>query len=85
MKTPQQSHWRRAGVLTVKFEHVSYLFLKFLLLILKRKMFSGMKASDRKYFGQNHMTEFFMKVKIHWEKIINSYCLRKFSSDEVIL
>ena len=31
IKTPEQRHWRCSGVLNVNFEHVSHLFLMFLL------------------------------------------------------
>ena len=33
MKTPKRSHWHHYGVFTVNFEHFSYFFLPFLLLI----------------------------------------------------
>ena len=35
-KTPERLHWRRSGVLTVNFEHISHLVLVFLLLTLNR-------------------------------------------------
>ena len=34
IKTPQRCHWRRSSVYFVNFEHVSHLFLVFLLLTL---------------------------------------------------
>ena len=34
MKTPEQRHWRRAGVFIVNFEHIWHLVLVFLLLTL---------------------------------------------------
>ena len=37
IKTPEQRHWRRSGVFTVNFEHISHLFLLFLSLTLKKK------------------------------------------------
>ena len=36
IKTPERCQWRRSGVFTVKFEHISYLLLVFLLLTLSR-------------------------------------------------
>ena len=41
IKTPERRHWRHTGVFIVKFEHVSYLFLVFLLLALSRQMPAG--------------------------------------------
>ena len=34
--TPEQRHWRRSGVFIINFEHISHLFLVFLLLTLSR-------------------------------------------------
>ena len=42
IKTPEQRYWRCSGVFIVKFEHISHLFLVFLLLIVKKKMLAGM-------------------------------------------
>ena len=36
IKTPERRHWRRTGVFTVNFEHISELALVFLLLTLSR-------------------------------------------------
>ena len=36
IKTPERRHWRRSGVFIVTFEHISRLFLVFLLLTLSR-------------------------------------------------
>ena len=36
IKTPERRHWRRSGVFIVNFEHISYLFLMFLLLTLSK-------------------------------------------------
>ena len=36
IKTPELCHWLRSGVFIVNFEHISHLFLLFLLLTLKR-------------------------------------------------
>ena len=38
IKTLERSHWRRSGVFTVNFEHISHLALVFPLLTLSRKM-----------------------------------------------
>ena len=38
IKTPEWRHWRRSGVFVVNFEHISHLFLVFLLLTLKKWM-----------------------------------------------
>ena len=34
IKTPERRHWRRSGVFTANFEHISHLVLVFLLLTL---------------------------------------------------
>ena len=41
IKTPEQYHWRRSGVFTVNFEHISYLVLVFLLLTLNMQLPAG--------------------------------------------
>ena len=40
-KTPERRHWRRSGVFIVIFEHISHLFLVFLLLILSKYVLAG--------------------------------------------
>ena len=46
IKTPERRHWRRSGVFIVKFEHISHLFLVFLLLTLNMQMPAG-NCKDR--------------------------------------
>ena len=41
IKTPERRHWRRFGVFLVNFEHISHLFLMFLLLTSSRQMQNG--------------------------------------------
>ena len=41
-ETPEQRHWRRSVVFIVNFEHISHLFLVFLLLIWNKKMLAGL-------------------------------------------
>ena len=41
VKTPLQRHWRCSGVFIVKLEHISNLFLSFLLQILNKQIFVG--------------------------------------------
>ena len=41
IKTPEQLQWRRSGVFIVAFEHISHLFLVFLLLTLNKYMLPG--------------------------------------------
>ena len=41
MITPERRRWRRPGVIIVNFEHISHLFLVFLLLNLSRQMPAG--------------------------------------------
>ena len=41
IKILEQRHLRRSGVLIVNFEHISHLFLVFLLLTLNMEMFAG--------------------------------------------
>ena len=36
IKTPERRHWNRSGVFIVNFEHISHLFLLFLLIILNK-------------------------------------------------
>ena len=36
IKTPERHHWRRFGIFSVNFEHISHLVLVFLLLTLSR-------------------------------------------------
>ena len=36
IKTPERRHLRRSGVFMVNFEHISYIFLVFLLLTLNK-------------------------------------------------
>ena len=55
----EQHHWRRSGVFIVNFEHISHLFLLFLLLTLRKLMLAGMpllrildyKFSSEQYLG----------------------------------
>ena len=39
MKTPERRHWRLCGVFSVNLEHISHLFLLFLLLTLNNSMY----------------------------------------------
>ena len=41
IKTPERRYWRRSGVIIVNFEHISHLFLVFLLLTLNKQMLAG--------------------------------------------
>ena len=41
IKTPERRHWRRVGVFIVNNEHISHLFLVFLLLTLNNYMLAG--------------------------------------------
>ena len=36
IKTPERCQWRRSGIFIVNFEHISHIFLVFLLLTLKK-------------------------------------------------
>ena len=36
IKTPERCQWRRSGIFIVNFEHISHIFLVFLLLALNR-------------------------------------------------
>ena len=40
-ETPKRRHLRRSGVFIVNFEHISRLFLNFILLTLNKKMLAG--------------------------------------------
>ena len=42
----KSSHWRRSGVFIVNFEHVSHLFLVFLLLTFNKKMLAGLRFTS---------------------------------------
>ena len=41
MKTPERRYWRRSALFIVNFEHISHLFVVFLLLTLNRLMLAG--------------------------------------------
>ena len=41
MKTPERRQWRGSGIFIVNFEHISHLFLEFLLLTLNKQMLGG--------------------------------------------
>ena len=41
IKTPERRYWRRLATFIVNSEHISHLFLVFLLLTLDKKMFAG--------------------------------------------
>ena len=43
IKTPEQRHWRRSGI--VNFKHISHLVLAFLVLTLSRQMPGGYRTS----------------------------------------
>ena len=43
MKTAERRQWLRSGVFIVVFEHISHLFLVFLLLTLSIYFFAGIK------------------------------------------
>ena len=47
VKTPERRHWHRSGAFIVNFEHISRLFLVFLLLILNVSWFF---TSDTSFF-----------------------------------
>ena len=49
IKTPERSQCRRSGVFIVTFEHISHLFLVFLLLILNKST-----LTRNELFFQNH-------------------------------
>ena len=36
IKTPERCQWRRSGIFIVNFEHISHIFLVFLLLTLRK-------------------------------------------------
>ena len=41
IKTPERRHWGGSGVFTVNFEHISHLFLEYLLLTLNKQVLTG--------------------------------------------
>ena len=49
-KTLERPHWPRSGVLVVNFEHISHLFLVFLLCILNRQILAGKCKQDKDVF-----------------------------------
>ena len=49
IKTSKPRHWRRSVVFLVNFEHISLLFLVFLLLTLSRLMPTGIKLYETHY------------------------------------
>ena len=68
IKTPELRHWRRFGVFIVNFEHISHLFLGFLLLTLRRKL----------PIGYLYLNDSFARVylKKWWNKKNGIYRLR---------
>ena len=46
IKTPERRQWHRHGVFVVNFEHISYLFLEFLLLTLNKEMWAGLEQRE---------------------------------------
>ena len=47
IKPPEKHNYHRSGIFVVNFEHISQLFLVFLLLSLNRKMFAGDIKKER--------------------------------------
>ena len=50
VKTPERCQWRRSAVFIANFEHISYLFLVFLLLTLHNLMLAEMETLHCDYF-----------------------------------
>ena len=46
LKTPEWRQWHRSGVFIINFEHLSHLFLVFLLLTLNKQMLAGMEENN---------------------------------------
>ena len=76
MKASERRHWRCSGVFIVNFEHISHLFLVFLLLTCE--IFLGywfVRSMDSRNLGFKALIQnqyctaitFFKKVNFHWQ------------------
>ena len=57
IKTPERRRWRRSSVFIVNFEHISHLFLVFILLTLNKQMLAGLFL----IFYNNKSCDIFLK------------------------
>ena len=69
-KIPERRHWRCFGVFIVNFEHISHLFLVFLLLNLSRYLNTFLTFQDKSY------SEAEVNVWCHFDDFFR--CQRKF-------
>ena len=69
IKTPERCHWRRSGVFIVNFEHISHLFLVFLLLTLSRLMSAGKQENVVFYFFEINILQNW-PIKIFTESLL---------------
>ena len=72
LETPEQYHWRHSGVFIVNFEHISHLFLMFLLLTLNKLMLPGLSHVSVVQYSQ-YLPRFsyfivFLPPKGSWNK-----------------
>ena len=69
-KTPERRQWCRSGVFIVNFEHLSYLFLLFLLLTLSSLMPAGKKAKVTYSHYHSHF-----KSRSDYKCLEDIYCI----------
>ena len=62
IKTPEPIYWRRFGVFFINFEHISLLFLMFLLLALSRQIFAVIKTLILKYCKEKQMNRMIFDI-----------------------
>ena len=79
IKIPEGRHWRHSGVFIVKFEYISHLFLKFLLLTLSMQMifktFPKLTFTVFNILFKNYFVICRIKiVNSKWKKIAH-YCI----------
>ena len=55
IKTPERGQWCRSDVFIVNFEHITHLFLEFLLLTMDKKCFLGFQK-DKNLLKENEVT-----------------------------
>ena len=62
LKTPERRKWRFSGVFVVNFEHISHLFLVFILFTLSRPTFTVIEGRNVRARFLGNITKHFIKV-----------------------
>ena len=69
-KTPEQRQWSRSGVFIVNLEHISYVFLLFLLLTLNKQLLAGIRCLRR-------LVNFLLMYSSEWRSAGMKSCFSK--------